>query len=154
MKLKTDGAEHFPQALCKHELEILHSLASRHQKNSAGIRLSDDEDLSQILAPTGTMQKIARHFLGHEAHPVRAVLFDKQPGANWALGWHQDRTIAVRQKCELPDFGPWSIKAGINHVEPPFQFIEKMVTLRAHLDDCHLGCTWARTPRPCGGQAW
>ncbi|MBO9621948.1 MAG: phytanoyl-CoA dioxygenase family protein [Sphingomonas sp.] len=66
--------------------------------------------------------------------PVRAILFDKSPAANWALGWHQDRTIAVRARTEQAGFGPWSVKQGLLHVEPPFALIEAMRTMRVHLD--------------------
>lgn len=66
--------------------------------------------------------------------PVRAILFDKTPGANWSLGWHQDRTIAVRQKLVLPGFEKWTRKAGVDHVEPPIALLERMITLRIHLD--------------------
>lgn len=76
----------------------------------------------------------AAEVLGAGSWPVRAILFDKSEGANWSLGWHQDRTIAVRRRAEAPGFGPWSRKAGMIHVEPPFALIEQMVTLRIHLD--------------------
>jgi len=66
---------------------------------------------------------------------VDAVLFDKTPNANWALGWHQDRTICVRQRIDVPGFGPWTIKGGMLHVEPPFALLARMITLRIHLDD-------------------
>jgi ectoine hydroxylase-related dioxygenase (phytanoyl-CoA dioxygenase family) len=68
--------------------------------------------------------------------PVRAIFFDKLPGANWHVGWHQDRAIAVREKRELPDWGPWSVKAGVVHVLPPAAILEKIVTIRLHLDPC------------------
>jgi ectoine hydroxylase-related dioxygenase (phytanoyl-CoA dioxygenase family) len=45
-----------------------------------------------------------------------------------------DRTIAVQAKLEVPGFGPWTVKAGIHHVEPPTELLERMVTLRLHLD--------------------
>lgn len=35
----------------------------------------------------------------------------------------------------MPGYGPWSVKAGIQHVEPPFSIIEAMMTLRIHFDD-------------------
>jgi ectoine hydroxylase-related dioxygenase (phytanoyl-CoA dioxygenase family) len=67
---------------------------------------------------------------------VRAVLFDKSAHNNWVVPWHQDRTIAVRQPGDVPGYGPWSRKNGTWHVEPPFEITARMVTLRAHLDDC------------------
>jgi Phytanoyl-CoA dioxygenase (PhyH) len=136
MNLQRDGAERIPNALSEGELQALDELTRRHSDMGAGIRVAHDEILSQILAPNGTMHTIAKSRRGDDAQPVRAILFDKQPGANWALGWHQDRTIAVRTRIDMPGFSPWSRKSGIDHVEPPFEYIEQMITLRAHLDAC------------------
>jgi Phytanoyl-CoA dioxygenase (PhyH) len=136
MKLERDGAARIPNALSDGELRALDELARCHCGMGAGIRIAHDETLSRILAPDGAMDRIAKARLGIDAQPVRAILFDKQPGANWALGWHQDRTIAVRKRIEGPGFGPWSRKSGIDHAEPPFEYIERMITLRAHLDAC------------------
>lgn len=72
--------------------------------------------------------------IGPAARPVRALLFDKRPGANWALGWHQDRTIEVRERIETPGYGPWTSKAGRPHVAPPITLLETMLTARIHLD--------------------
>jgi ectoine hydroxylase-related dioxygenase (phytanoyl-CoA dioxygenase family) len=74
--------------------------------------------------------------LGRPGLLTRAILFDKAPGANWALGFHQDVVIAVAERIEAPGFGPWSIKAGIHHVRPPAAVLEGMLTVRIHLDDC------------------
>lgn len=68
--------------------------------------------------------------------PVRCVYFDKSAASNWAVPWHQDRTIAVEQRREVPGFGPWSVKQGVPHVEPPFYVLADMITVRLHLDDC------------------
>jgi hypothetical protein len=74
--------------------------------------------------------------LGEGARAVRAILFDKTPEANWKVAWHQDLSIAVRARAEVPGYGPWSEKAGVVHVQPPAQVLENMVTVRLHLDDC------------------
>lgn len=67
---------------------------------------------------------------------VRAILFDKVEGANWKVPWHQDLTIAVKHRAEVSGYGPWSIKEGIEHVQPPSEVLESMLALRLHLDDC------------------
>lgn len=72
--------------------------------------------------------------VGEGVRPVRAILFDKQDGANWALGWHQDRTIEVVERREVAGFGPWTVKQGRVHVAPPVSLLERMVTVRLHLD--------------------
>jgi ectoine hydroxylase-related dioxygenase (phytanoyl-CoA dioxygenase family) len=61
-------------------------------------------------------------------------LFDKTPETNWSLGWHQDRTIAVKQRAAVEGFEIWSVKGGMLHVEPPFELLSSMVTLRVHID--------------------
>jgi hypothetical protein len=87
------------------------------------------------LARSGSLLDLLRPVLGPGAFPVRALLFDKTPGANWGVPWHQDLTIAVKARAETPGYGPWTVKAGIDHVRPPVSVLERMVTLRVHLDD-------------------
>lgn len=103
--------------------------------NQAGVRLSRRPSLRPLLDRGGAMAAIAEHALGARARPVRALLFDKTEATNWSLGWHQDRTICVRERREVEGFGPWTRKAGLTHVAPPADILAAMVTLRYHLDD-------------------
>lgn len=91
------------------------------------------EGLSRLIEPA---TEAARRLIDGSARPVRAVLFDKTPDDNWALGWHQDRTIVVRVRIEVAGFGPWSRKQGLLHVAPPFTLLARMATLRIHIDPC------------------
>ncbi len=77
-----------------------------------------------------------RRILGGSPRPVRGLLFDKTPDANWTVPWHQDRSIAVHERIETDGYGPWSTKAGVVHVQPPVAVLQQMVTLRLALDDC------------------
>jgi ectoine hydroxylase-related dioxygenase (phytanoyl-CoA dioxygenase family) len=81
-------------------------------------------------AVTGIVQPA----LGPGAFMVKGILFDNHPGANWQVPWHQDLTVAVRARSETPGYGPWSVKAGVVHVQPPIQVLERMLTVRIHLD--------------------
>ena len=74
--------------------------------------------------------------LGPHCFAVRAILFDKTPTANWKVVWHQDLTIAVRERASVLGFGPWSEKDGVAHVQPPETLLERMLAVRLHLDDC------------------
>ena len=87
------------------------------------------------LAASEAVVTIARALVGDGAILVRSLFFDKIVEANWKVVWHQDRTIAVRRRIEADGFGPWTIKAGIPHVQPPHSVLEKMIALRIHLDD-------------------
>ncbi|MFZ4764388.1 MAG: phytanoyl-CoA dioxygenase family protein [Roseimicrobium sp.] len=78
---------------------------------------------------------VVRRLLPAGLEPVRGILFDKIPGANWVVAWHQDLTLAVVERRETPGYGPWSSKDGAWHVQPPVALLDRMVTLRLHLDD-------------------
>lgn len=89
---------------------------------------------SPLLAAWSRSDSV-RALLPEGLQPVRGILFDKTPDANWKVAWHQDLTIAVEEKMDTTGYGPWSMKDGIVHVQPPMQVLEGMVTLRLHLDD-------------------
>jgi ectoine hydroxylase-related dioxygenase (phytanoyl-CoA dioxygenase family) len=72
--------------------------------------------------------------LGASCFVVRSILFDKTPEANWKVAWHQDLSIAVRARLDAEGFGAWSEKAGVMHVQPPAEVLERMLSLRLHLD--------------------
>jgi ectoine hydroxylase-related dioxygenase (phytanoyl-CoA dioxygenase family) len=112
------------------------TLFARHSEVKPGQRLINNTHLLELLKPTGSLRKIAQAFIGEKAMPVRALLFDKTEQTNWSLGWHQDRTVAVKERINVTGFGHWSLKEGIHHVEPPSEILSRMITLRAHLDDC------------------
>lgn len=133
LSLSVDGAVHHPTAAAP-ILPALARMIADLPVNRAGLRLHGQAGLAALLAPDGAPGRIAAAALGPDARPVRAILFDKTPVTNWTLGWHQDRTIAVRERHDAPGFGPWTVKAGIRHVEPPFGIIAGMVTLRLHID--------------------
>jgi Phytanoyl-CoA dioxygenase (PhyH) len=88
------------------------------------------------LAESRELLEIAEAVVGPGAFVVRGLFFDKTLSTNWNLPWHQDLTIAVRARRTVAGFGPWTLKAGIPHVHAPVEFLERMVTLRLHLDDC------------------
>lgn len=127
LSLNEDGAVHLAGVAAPF-LGRLSALAEGQPADRAGLRLHGVPGLVELLAPD------ALGALVPGMGPVRAILFDKSPGTNWALGWHQDRTIAVRERREVPGFGPWSMKQGMFHVEPSFALIESMRTIRVHLD--------------------
>lgn len=68
--------------------------------------------------------------------PIRSIFFDKTPASNWYVTWHQDLSIAVEQRIETEGFGPWTVKDGTTHTQPPREVLEQIVSLRIHLDPC------------------
>jgi hypothetical protein len=139
LQLERDGARHVPNALAALDVDRLRTAADAALDTGPGRRVARcDPAVRLLLAEDGAIERLASMHLGERAKPVRLVFFDKTEANNWAVAWHQDRTIAVKARCEVGGFGPWSIKGGVLHVSPPFAVLEQMVTVRVHLDDCSI----------------
>jgi len=112
--------------------------AGRQEKNSRVFAMRNLLRLPEVreIAKSSAIRDLVEPVLGRNVRPVRGLLFDKTPEANWKVAWHQDLSIAVRRRIDVAGFGPWSIKAGVQHVQPPVELLEQMLTIRLHLDDC------------------
>lgn len=94
--------------------------------------------VAQLMADEGVLTKLASKLMRRPARPVRVLYFDKTEAANWAVSWHQDRTIAVAERVAVPDYDVWSVKDGVVHVEPSVDVLRGMVSIRLHVDDCGM----------------
>jgi ectoine hydroxylase-related dioxygenase (phytanoyl-CoA dioxygenase family) len=107
------------------------------EASRGGIRnLFELSAATRELATSAAVRQVAESVLGPHCFAVRAILFDKTAAANWKVVWHQDLTIAVRARVITAGFGPWTEKAGVTHVQPPIEILERMLAVRVHLDDC------------------
>ena len=134
--LEANGSALITDAVCE---SILNSLDGVFDvvDNGAGARLFElPASLSALLWNGGALHEIASGLVGQTARPVRVLLFDKSESTNWQVAWHQDRTIAVAQRGDVPGFENWTTKDGVLHVEPPYSIMERLLTLRLHFDDC------------------
>lgn len=127
------GFAHHPGAAAPVLSDLLRILADTPIER-AGTRLVGVAGLDALLDGSGIVGMVAATHLGSTARPVRALLFDKSAASNWSLGWHQDRTIVVAERHDVDGFGPWTVKSGMHHVEPPVDLLARMITVRAHLD--------------------
>ena len=110
--------------------------ASRGPTRHAGLRnlLRESPEVAAAAADPAVV-RLVTPILGPGAFPVRALFFDKTPDANWKVPWHQDLAIAVAKRVDTEGFTAWSVKEGVPHVHPPATLLERMVTVRLHLDD-------------------
>jgi ectoine hydroxylase-related dioxygenase (phytanoyl-CoA dioxygenase family) len=137
-------------AICENVLsaleaeQFLNALAQINEAGSIRTRggvfairnLLDVSQEVRDLASSSVVRNLVEPILDSNCFPVRGILFDKIPEANWKVPWHQDVTIAVQHKIETEGFGPWSIKADVLHVQPPAAVLENMLSVRLHLDPC------------------
>lgn len=90
----------------------------------------------RAIATAPAIASCLQMLLGPAFLAVRGLFFDKSGKANWPVPWHQDLSLAVRTRCDLPGWSNWTVKRGVVHVQPPSEVLSRMVTLRLHLDDC------------------
>ncbi|NEP45880.1 MAG: phytanoyl-CoA dioxygenase family protein, partial [Okeania sp. SIO2H7] len=107
------------------------------RKNYGIRRLLEKVPAVRLLCQKPQLRALIEPILGTNAFAVRGIFFDKTPTANWGVYWHQDLTIAVKKRIDTAGFSPWSVKEGINCVQPTIAILERMLTLRVHLDDVH-----------------
>ncbi len=76
-----------------------------------------------------------RAVLGDQFGLVRVLFFDKPPDRTWALPWHKDTAIAVKNNSRPSSFfSRPTVKAGVPHVVACDDVLRQMLTLRIHLD--------------------
>lgn len=121
------------------EVDALRTEADRLLAGSlerGGVRnVLSKSPLISDLAASGVLARLAEEVLGAEARPTKATVFDKTPAANWNVPWHQDLTITVKERVDVPGYGPWTVKDGLPHVQPPVDVLERTLAIRLHLDD-------------------
>jgi ectoine hydroxylase-related dioxygenase (phytanoyl-CoA dioxygenase family) len=88
----------------------------------------------RALSMSKPVREIMETVLGPECFAVRGIFFNKTRSSNWKVAWHQDLTNAVRDRRSVDGFGPWTVKAGVLHVQPPPQIMKGILAVRLHLD--------------------
>jgi hypothetical protein len=147
MNLDDDGFMVLPNVMGAADLERLSAgLASLMASDSSpGIRdLAAKSMAVRMFISAPCIRELVMPVLGPHAVMVRSIFFNKNAEMNWQVAWHQDLSIAVRAKADVAGFGSWSVKEGIPHVQPPTALLEKMLTVRLHLDpaDETNGALW------------
>ncbi len=118
-------------------ISIVNELSQIHIAGKVGGIRNANAKLTTVgeYADSDGVLKYASQFLRSRPMLVRAIIFNKTTENNWLVTWHQDKTVAVSKQFELDGWGPWSVKDGTLHVQPPLEVLNQMVTFRIHLDD-------------------
>jgi len=144
-RLERDGFALFTDFLSGGEIDLLKQAAVggmiqvlRRDGAAFGGRNLLNAPAFRELSRSERMRELVEPLIGTDAIAVRVLFFDKTREANWPVSWHQDLSLAVREQHDLPGWGPWSVKAGVVHVQPPPAVLATMLTVRLHLDDCDV----------------
>ncbi|NSX54648.1 phytanoyl-CoA dioxygenase family protein [Parasulfitobacter algicola] len=124
-ELQENGCVWIRRALDERALSRFDAACDLGAKPGARLQLDRDvtADLDSLIAA-----------ILPKSRPVRLVSFNKTADSNWAVPWHQDRVIVVREKHDVEGFENWSQKSGVWHCEPPVDVLENMLFVRVHLD--------------------
>lgn len=114
---------------------LLHNYFAASSEPAYGKRtlLMDLPNLKPLLLNENMLQIIRT--IEPEAVLTKAIYFDKPQTQNWAVNWHQDLPINVKEKIPTEGFNSWTFKKGINSVCPPEEVLHSIFTIRIHLDD-------------------
>ena len=138
MKNLENGFEIVDNFIDNNQIEkILKELSTaEYSRNTGGIR-NAEKKFGTIKNYTQSQQLLER--VGQYFHTkplfIRAILFNKSSENNWLVTWHQDKTVAVSKRFEKPGWNIWSTKDNVEHVQPPLEVLNQMVTFRVHLDE-------------------
>jgi ectoine hydroxylase-related dioxygenase (phytanoyl-CoA dioxygenase family) len=95
--------------------------------------LNELPEIQPLVFNTALRAIIQQYGQGYFA--VKSIYFDKPGLSNWFVAYHQDLTISVDQKINLPGYGPWTVKHNQFAVQPPLDMLQRNFTIRIHLDD-------------------
>jgi ectoine hydroxylase-related dioxygenase (phytanoyl-CoA dioxygenase family) len=109
------------------EFEDVDGAGARHLLDCASVR-------SLLREPA--LRAAVHAILGTGAFAYKATLFDKHEDANWLVAWHQDISIPVAGRLDIEGWRGWSMKDGVQYVQPPDNILASLVALRLHLDPC------------------
>jgi hypothetical protein len=107
-------------------------------RSRAGVRHLMSQPAVHALATDVRLVALAERWIGPDAKPYRATLFDKSKSSNWLVVWHQDTALPLRLHRDVPGWGPWSTKRGVPYAHAPAAALNGVVALRVHLDDSGL----------------
>lgn len=136
-RIASDGYAIATGVLSENEIAVLLSALEQSSlpRSRAGIRHAMRDVDVAALARDPRLLELAQQVLGPAALPFRATLFDKSPTANWLVVWHQDTALPLKERRDVPGWGPWSVKDGVNYAHAPASALEQVLALRVHLDD-------------------
>ena len=148
-KISRDGFTTLADIYTNDEIDaILNTISQADQSNPTFRKTEDLFAIRQFLKEVPDVKPLVLNkklkvciasLFGDSYFIVKSIYFDKPPQSNWFVAWHQDLTISVDKKIDLPGYGPWTTKLNQFAVQPPAGILKDNFTVRIHLDDTDEG---------------
>ena len=135
-ELDTRGYATLPGVIEPREIGTVSRAVDRLTVRGAGTRNLLDRPWCRVFVQRVRNRLASSNVLPVSSVGVQCTLFDKTPSRNWLVALHQDLSIPVRARVDHPSLLAWSTKEGVAFVQPPISFLERLLAVRLHLDDC------------------
>ena len=133
-QLAEEGWSLFPTGIPSSLLDTL--LTDAFTPGEAGTRCRLDLPIVQQVTRLLRTELATSGHLNADAVAIQAIAFDKTPGANWKVTWHQDVMFPFARSVTTSGFELPSKKDGIDYARPPRAILENLLAVRLHVDDC------------------
>ncbi len=127
------------------EIENILTVINSADTSKATFRKSNDlfairqflKEIPQVseLLFTDKFKNIIKSIIGENVFVIKSIYFDKPEKSNWFVSYHQDLTISVNKKADIPGYSQWTKKQNQSAVQPPLEVLDSIYTIRIHLDD-------------------
>jgi ectoine hydroxylase-related dioxygenase (phytanoyl-CoA dioxygenase family) len=136
-EIEKQGFAILPEILTRTDVDHLDESLKRNPpaRIRVGMRHALRHPAILAVARDPRLLAIAQQILRCDPFPFKATIFNKSPVSNWLVAWHQDKALPLRERRELPEWGPWSVKDGVIYANAPATALSRVVALRLHLDD-------------------
>lgn len=117
--------------------EMITMLGEAGVEKKFGVRavLADHPNLAATVL-TPELVDLVRSIAPTCKRCIKSIYFDKPPSANWIVNWHQDLTINLTGRKDVPGYKNWRSNSARTIVQPDRDMLGSILTIRIHLDDC------------------
>ncbi len=134
-QFERDGCLHVPQIIGAADLAAIEAAFSE-SASGGGRRHLIEHPAVDALLKHHRLCEVVQSVLSASAFAFKATLFDKRADANWLVAWHQDLSIPVSGRIQDPDWRAWSMKEGVQYVQPPRDVLARLLAVRINIDAC------------------
>ena len=110
--------------------------ATLFAEGSAGTRCLLDLPQVAEVAKELKAELTVQGLISGDAVAIQAIAFDKTPGTNWKVAWHQDLMFPFARPVTAPGYDLPVRKGGVDYARPPLRILEELLAVRLHLDPC------------------
>lgn len=145
LKFKMEGFDIIEDVFTLKEIDTILNCLEQADKTNPTFRKTNDlfairqllKELPELhaLIFTDKLKSLIKELFGEDYFVVKAIYFDKPAQSNWFVAYHQDLTISVDKRLDIPQFSGWTVKHQQFSVQPPLSTLENINTIRIHLDD-------------------